>query len=226
MKKLVIFDLDGTLLNSITDLGIAANYALEKNGYKIHPIETYVNFVGNGVRKLIERAMPEEERSKVIVDSLLVDFKRYYSVHKTDNTKLYEGISGLVTDLNEMGVKMAIASNKYQEATEGIINHFFPDIAFAAIEGQKPDFPTKPDPSVIFSILGIAEIKKCETLYVGDSGVDMETAWRACVDSVGVTWGFRKENELRERHATFIATEPSQILDIVREINLINYYNK
>ena len=150
MKKLVIFDLDGTLLNTIEDLGQAANYALERNGYATHSMASYPYFVGNGVRRLMTRVLPEDARD------------------------------------DDMGVAVAVASNKYQKAVSKIIPHFFPDINFVAIEGHREGVNVKPDPSVVFSILADARMAKADCLYVGDSGVDMETARRACIDSVGL----------------------------------------
>ena len=171
MKKLVIFDLDGTLLYTIEDLGQAANYALERNGYATHSM--------------------------------------------TDYTKPYNGMPELLQDLRDMGVSIAVASNKYQKAVDKIIPHFYPDIPFIAIEGHREGVNVKPDPSVVFAILAKAQVAKADTLYVGDSGVDMETARRACIDSVGVTWGFRSKKELVEYHADAIVNNPVDILDIV-----------
>ena len=211
MKKLAIFDLDGTLLNSIDDLGHAANYALEKNGYPTHSIASYPFFVGNGVRRLIERVLPEDARTVNIVDRLLVHFKEYYNEHNTDFTVPYQGIPELLNKLSAHGVAIAVASNKYQQATEKLINRYFPNISFVAVEGQKDNVPVKPDPSIVFEILSKAKMPKADTIYIGDSGVDMETARRACVDSVGVTWGFRPEKELIESHADNIVNSPSEI---------------
>lgn len=215
MKKLAIFDLDGTLLNSIDDLGHAANYALEKNGYPTHSIASYPFFVGNGVRRLIERVLPEDARTVNIVDRLLVHFKEYYNEHNTDFTVPYQGIPELLNKLSAHGVAIAVASNKYQQATEKLINHYFPNISFVAVEGQKDTVPVKPDPSIVFEILSKAKMPKADTIYIGDSGVDMETARRACVDSVGVTWGFRPEKELIESHADNIVNSPSEIAALV-----------
>ena len=215
MKKLAIFDLDGTLLNSIDDLGHAANYALEKNGYPTHSIASYPFFVGNGVRRLIERVLPEDARTVNIVDRLLVHFKEYYNEHNTDFTVPYQGIPELLNKLSAHGVAIAVASNKYQQATEKQINHYFPNISFVAVEGQKDNVPVKPDPSIVFEILSKAKMPKADTIYIGDSGVDMETARRACVDSVGVTWGFRPEKELIESHADNIVNSPSEIAALV-----------
>lgn len=212
MKKLVIFDLDGTLLNTIDDLGNAANYALEQCGFPTHPLEAYPRFVGNGVRKLIERVLPESARTPDQIDRLLKKFFEYYGNHMTDLTKPYPGIAELLRQLTDKGIKVAVASNKYQEATSKIISHFFPEIPWVAVVGQKEGVPVKPDPSVVFEILAEAQVPKADVLYVGDSGVDMETARRACVESVGVSWGFRSITELREHYADHIVDTPSAIL--------------
>lgn len=212
MKQLVIFDLDGTLLNTIADLGSATNYALQKAGFPTHPAQAYPRFVGNGVRKLMERVLPESSRNPETIDALLKDFKEYYNEHLTDQTVPYPGIPELLHDLTAKGIRVAVASNKYQAATSQLILHFFPDIPWVAIEGQKEGFPTKPDPSVVFEILSISPTPKAQVLYVGDSGVDMETARRACVDSCGVTWGLRPLDELLDNHADHIAGTASQIL--------------
>ena len=186
MKKLAIFDLDGTLLNTIKDLGEAVNYALDRNGFHTHSVASYPYFVGNGVRRLIERSLPEDARKKAtVVEAMLKDFKQYYDEHNTDRTTPYEGIPELLQELHESGVMLAVASNKYQQATLKIINHFFPDIPWTAIQGQQEGIPVKPDPSIVFMILAQAHISKQETIYIGDSGIDMETARRACIDSVG-----------------------------------------
>jgi phosphoglycolate phosphatase len=213
MKSLVIFDLDGTLLNTISDLGNACNYALEKMGYQPHPLSAYNFMVGNGVRKLLERAEPDA--SPEVIDKLLVDFREFYDQHCTDTTEPYPGIPELLADLTAKGVKVAVATNKYQSAAERIIHHFFPDIPFAAVLGQVDDRPTKPDPSVVFAVLNASPTPKAEVVFVGDSGVDMETARRACVNSIGVTWGFRPVSELRRAYADHIVSNPNEILKLV-----------
>ena len=215
MKKLAIFDLDGTLLNTIEDLGYAANHALQAHGYPTHSIASYPFFVGNGVRRLIERVLPEDARTEATIDRLLITFKEYYNDHNTDYTKPYEGIPELLILLSSRGVAIAVASNKYQAATEKLISHFFPTLSFIAVEGQKEGVPVKPDPSIVFEILAKAKTPKADTIYIGDSGVDMETARRACVDSVGVTWGFRPEKELVENHADTIVNSPGDIEKLV-----------
>lgn len=215
MKKLIIFDLDGTLINSIKDLGIATNHALEKNGYAPRDLNEYPMLVGNGVKKLIERALPENARNEKNVETLLSDFKTYYNQHNIDYTRPYEGIPDLLRTLSNRGILIAVASNKYDAAAKKIVFSLFPDIAFATVEGQKEGVPVKPDPSVVFGILSKTNCLKNEVLYVGDSGVDMETARRAGVDSAGVTWGFRSVAELRAAYATHIVDSPAEILQII-----------
>ena len=221
MKKLAIFDLDGTLLNTIEDLGHAANYALASKGLPIHNLASYPFMVGNGVRNLLLKAAPEAFHSEGAINELLKTFKEYYNEHNCEASTPYEGIPVLLHSLSEMGVKIAVASNKYQEATEKIIKHYFPDIDFIAINGQQEGIPVKPDPSIIFDIISKTQITKDETVFIGDSGVDIDTARRACIDSIGVTWGFRSEKELTEHYADNIVHRPTEILDFIR-----NYSSK
>ena len=216
MKQLVIFDLDGTLLNTIQDLGAAANYALESFGFPVHDMSAYPFFVGNGVTRLLERVLPENARNEENVARLREYFMAYYEDHKADYTTIYDGIKDLLTALVESGVKLAVASNKYHKAVVEMIKIYFPDVEWVAVEGQKADYPVKPDPSIVFDILSKSPTPKSQVLYVGDSGVDMETARRACVESVGVTWGFRPEKELREFYANNIVNHPTEILSLVK----------
>ena len=211
MKKLAIFDLDGTLLNTITDLGKACNHALESMGFASHPIQAYAYMVGNGVRNLMKKAQPDADEETI--DKLLDCFKEYYNEHCLDNTKPYPGIPELLNSLKEKGVAIAVASNKYQEATQKIIDGCFPDMGFVAVEGQREGRQRKPDPSIIFSILNQYPVPKKEVLYIGDSAVDIETATRACVESIGVGWGFRSVAELRRANADFIVSHPQEILE-------------
>lgn len=215
MKKLVIFDLDGTLLNTIADLGKATNHALEQNGYPTHPIDAYPFMVGNGVRRLIERAIPSENRNDSNVDALLADFRSYYDEHLCDFTKPYPGIELLLEDITLKGVQVAVASNKYESAVRRLISYFFPQIKFAAICGNVEGVPTKPDPSIVFRILGEYPTPKADVLYVGDSAVDIETARRACIESVGVSWGFRPVRELTSAYADHIVGNTEELRDII-----------
>ena len=211
MKRLAIFDLDGTLLNTITDLGKACNYALQEMGFAPHPIQAYAYMVGNGVRNLMKMAQQDEDEETI--DKLLTYFKSYYNEHCLESTRPYPGITDLLENLTNKGVALAVASNKYQEATDKIIKGCLPDFNFVAVEGQREGRNRKPDPSIIFSILEKYPVPKRDVLFIGDSGVDIECANRACVESIGVTWGFRPIAELRRANADFIISQPSEILD-------------
>ena len=196
MKKLVIFDLDGTLLDTIADLAESANYALKQLGYPTHDVETIRTFVGNGINKLLERALPLQEQTEEKVMLMRSHFVPYYDAHNADLSSPYPSIVHLLEDLQGQGIMIAVASNKYQEATVKLVKHYFPTINFIEILGQREGINVKPDPSIVFDILKKANVNKEEVLYVGDSGVDMQTAINAGVDAIGVTWGFRPRTEL------------------------------
>ena len=215
MKSYVIFDLDGTLLKTIDDLANATNYALQTLGFPTHGLWIYPTLVGNGVTRLIERALPDDARTEKNVHDALAAFKEYYDEHCCDTTVPYPGIPELLEDLSAKGVNLAVTSKKYQEAVTKIISHYFPDANFRTILGNIDGFPRKPDPSIVFKALSICPTPKAQTLYVGDSGVDIETARRACVESCGVTWGYRSINELKDAYADHIVSTPAQIADIV-----------
>lgn len=212
MKKLIIFDLDGTLVNSVADLGNACNYALQAMGFPTHSKSAYNIMVGNGISKLIERALPEDGRRPQTVEAVRKRFVEYYNEHLWDETTVYPGIRELLENLGEYGIRPAVASNKYQEATTRIIEHFFPNIPWTAVMGQRQDVPLKPDPTIVFNILAEFPTPKSEVLYVGDSAIDMETGYRACVDRIGVTWGFRTRKELHGAHADAVVNLPEEIL--------------
>ena len=215
MKQLVIFDLDGTLLDTVADLANATNQALEQCGHPTHPTEAYYKFVGNGINKLFARALPAEHSTEENILLIRSIFVPYYNEHNADCSRPYPGIATLLETLQERGVQLAVASNKYHEATLKLVHHFFPSIRFAAIYGQRDGVPIKPAPNVVYDILHDTGIAKEDTLYVGDSGVDMQTACNAGVESVGVTWGFRSAEELHENGAMHIIHEADEIEKIV-----------
>lgn len=217
MKSYIIFDLDGTLLNTIDDLANSTNYALQSLGYPVHGLWVYPSMVGNGVKKLIERALPQEARTEKIIGDTLAAFRTHYDEHCCDATKPYPGIEELLADLTARGNNLAVTSNKYNEAVEKIIHHYFPNANFRAILGSTDGMPRKPDPSIVFKALSMCPTPKAEVLYVGDSGVDMETARRACVESVGVTWGFRSIQELQQAYADHIVSTPAQIIELAEK---------
>lgn len=219
MKTLAIFDLDGTLVNSIPDLGNACNYALEQMGFPTHSLAIYRSMVGNGTSKLIERALPEDSRRPQVIEAMRKIYMEYYDNHLWDASEVYPGIREVLEMLSRRNMRLAVASNKYQSATSRIIEHFFPEIPWAVVMGSRDRVPLKPDPSVVFNILLECPTPKSEVIYIGDSGIDMETAYRACVDSIGVTWGFRTRSELINAHADNIVKEPVEILEIIKSYN-------
>ena len=215
MKKLVIFDLDGTLLDTIADLAESANYALKQLGYPTHDIETIRTFVGNGINKLLERALPSHEQTEENVIRMRSHFVPYYDVHNADLSNPYPGIVSLLEDLQAKGIQIAVASNKYQEATVKLVKQYFPDIDFIEILGQREGINVKPDPTIVFDILQKADVSKEDILYVGDSGVDMQTAINAGVDAVGVTWGFRPRAELESFQPMGLIDKAEELLGFI-----------
>ena len=149
-KKLVIFDLDGTLLNTIDDLAVSANYALRQHGYPEHELPAYRYFVGNGITKLIERALPEAERCEPTILQLREEFVGYYQRHKTDLTRPYPGIPELLSHLSAKGIQLAVASNKYHQGTVELIRHYFGTDLFKVVLGQRGHIPAKPDPAIVY----------------------------------------------------------------------------
>jgi phosphoglycolate phosphatase len=216
-KKLIIFDLDGTLLNTLGDLTQAVNHALCECGISIqYSNETIRTFVGNGIGKLLERAVPEDIRTEEILAHMRAAFIPYYQKHSIELTCPYPGVVKTLKQLQERGILLAVASNKYQRATEKLVHHFFPTTPFVAIYGQREGIPVKPDPTIVNDILRDTGISRDETIYIGDSGVDMLTAQQAGVESIGVTWGFRDEDELRQHGAIHIVHNTEEIEKIIQ----------
>ncbi len=212
MKKLVIFDLDGTLLNTIADLSAAVNYALEQCGCPTHTTEQVRSFVGNGIGKLLERSLPPNKRSRVLQSRLREKFLSYYNEHNADLSAPYPCVVEMLHRLQNRGILLAVASNKYQLATEKLVAHYFQGISFARVCGQRDGFPIKPDPMVVMDILESLHLGNVDALYVGDSDVDMQTAINAHVDAVAVSWGFRSEKELMAFH-------PLAVIDCAEELD-------
>ena len=215
MKKLVIFDLDGTLLDTIADLAESANYALKQLDYPTHPVDAIRTFVGNGINKLLERALPAHEQTEENIMRMRSHFVPYYDIHNADLSTPYPGIVSLLEDLQAKGILIAVASNKYQEATVKLVKQYFPNIDFVEILGQREGINVKPDPSIVFDILQKADVSKEDVLYVGDSGVDMQTAINAGVDAVGVTWGFRPRAELESFQPMGLIDKAEDLLEFI-----------
>lgn len=215
MKELVIFDLDGTLLDTVADLAAAVNFALVECGYPTHEVSAYKFFIGNGINKLFERALPPGENTPENILKIRKLFLEYYGAHGSDLTVPYPGIAELLRQLQDAGMQLAVASNKYQAGTEELVRHFFPRVRFTAVFGQRENVPIKPDPTILYDILKIANVGKNETLYVGDSGVDMLTAKQAGIEAVGVLWGFRPCEELAVYEPAYIVDVPEMLPEIL-----------
>ena len=190
--KLILFDLDGTLLDTLDDLSEAVNYALGLRGLPGHTREEYMKMVGHGIRNLVKQALPEDKQENdALIDSALADFKAYYTAHINVYTRPYPGMQRVVEMLHKEGVQMAVASNKFQEGAEYLIRKFFPGIPFVAVLGNRPGFPLKPDPEIVGEVLRRAGVRPEDAVLVGDSPTDMNTAANGGIAAIAVTWGYR-----------------------------------
>ncbi len=210
-KKLAVFDLDGTLADTLEDLATAVNYGLIKLGYPVHHIDKYNNFVGNGILKLCERALPEGKSESL--QELHDIFDSFYKNHCMDKTKEYTGVTELLRQLSKNGVDIAVATNKDQTFATKIVAKLFPYIKFVKVLGGCNERPKKPAPDIIYEIKGDREYS--EIYMIGDSNVDIETAKNAGMKSIGCLWGFRTEQELKDAGADYVVSEPSEIKKII-----------
>ena len=215
MNKLAIFDLDGTLLDTIADLATAANHALAVHGYPTHAVNDYRFFVGSGLNMLFFRALPAEARSEEIILKIRQEFIAYYNLHSEVQTAPYPGIQQMLRDLSDQGVALAVASNKYHEATVALVKKYFPTINFTAIFGQREGIPVKPDPRIVEDILDVASLAKESAFYIGDSDVDMKTAIHAGVRGIGVSWGFRPKAALAEYNPYALVDSPDEVVKVI-----------
>ncbi|MBD5101733.1 MAG: HAD family hydrolase [Subdoligranulum sp.] len=210
LYKAIIFDLDGTLLDTIGDLSAAADATLRALGYPTHTVEEYKRMVGNGVPKLIERFLPPQHRDEETRRRAAGIFFPYYDAHKEDTTAPYPGIPELLAALQGRGVKLGVVSNKEHTLTQSVIAHYFPD-TFDAVAGHTLGTPAKPDPRLVNGMRAAFGLAPGEVLYAGDSDVDIETAHNAQLAACGVLWGFRTEAELRAAGAEFLVHTPEEI---------------
>ena len=214
MFKVAIFDLDGTLLNTLDDLANACNYALNKFSFPTHEVEEYKKFIGNGIYKLVERAVPNNKKDKETVEKVLEIFSEYYNEHMIDMTKPYEGIITLLDELRVKGIKLAVVSNKKHEFTMQIVEKYFGD-RFDIVFGHRESYKAKPDPVSVLEVIDKFNILKNECIYIGDSNVDIMTARNSGIECIGVSWGFRGKEELAKAGADYIADNIIELKDIL-----------
>jgi len=214
MYKLVIFDLDGTLLNTLDDLAASANYALRQKGYREHTAEQYKAFIGHGPVRLITMAAPPQHRDDASVSELRGIFAAHYASHGTDLTKPYPGVLEVLHTLKKSGIKIAVYSNKPDKNTARLCEIFFPGLVDMSV-GFKDGIPPKPDPAAGFEILESFAVTGDETAYIGDSGVDMQTGRALGAFTIGVSWGFRPRAELEGTGASAVADSAQELLNLL-----------
>ncbi len=211
--KTAIFDLDGTLADTLTDLADAVNYGLKCLGYPEHPYESYNYFVGNGVQRLCRSALPEDKKDET--EKLLELFREYYNEHFLDKTALYSGIREALAKLRDNGVQLAVATNKPQEYATAIVCGLLTEFDFVRILGSNEKRPRKPDTAILVEILAALPDEENKVYMIGDSDVDILTGNNAGIDTIGCVWGFRGREELEAAGAGFIAETPEDITRII-----------
>lgn len=211
----VIFDLDGTLLDTLEDLADATNWVCAQHGWPTHPVEAYKYFIGNGAAKLVERAAPGDvEMTDGLRAELLEQFTQRYNAHKQDKTAPYPGIPQMLEKLKGAGVTMAVLTNKPDAAARPIVEGYFPGV-FEAVQGALPGVPTKPDPTALFHLMERIGAGAEHTLFVGDSNVDIQTAKNGGLHSCGVLWGFRTREELLGEGAEHLAAAAEELTGLI-----------
>jgi phosphoglycolate phosphatase len=215
MMRAVIFDLDGTLLNTLDDLADSANFSLLRRGHPIHDTERYKIFVGNGVDTLMERILPEGKRTPEEAALLKDVFVERYAARSLYKTRPYGGVAELLRALGDKKIRMAVVSNKADPATKQVISHFFGEGTCDVVVGGGIGFPLKPDPALTIHVFSSMGVLPADALFVGDTMMDMRTAKNAGCTAVGVTWGFRTRDELQKNGADHIIYAPEELLKLL-----------
>lgn len=210
--QLAVFDLDGTILDTLEDLYLSVNYALRKNNLPERTLPEIRQFVGNGIRKLIERSVPENLPEKI--NPVYEDFTAYYQQHCADHTMPYEQIPEVIRTIRNAGLLTAVVSNKADYAVQSLCETYFPAL-FDSVAGEKEGIRRKPAPDSVFSVLTALQCSPEQTVYIGDSEVDIETARNAGIPCISVTWGFRNEAFLRDHHAEILISEPTELISFL-----------
>lgn len=213
--RAVLFDLDGTLLDTLSDIGDSMNAGLARLGFPQHPIEAYRYFVGDGIEVLARRALPQEKLSDKLVAECVALMREEYAVRWAEKTRAYDGIVEMLDGLVERKLALCILTNKPQDFSEKIVAKLLPKWRFAPLVGARPNVPKKPDPSAALAIVAEMKIPAEQFLYLGDTGIDMKTAMAAGMHPVGATWGFRTADELRESGARKLIADPRELLALL-----------
>jgi phosphoglycolate phosphatase len=214
--KAVLFDLDGTLLDTLDDLGDSMNAVLAARGLPTHPIRSYTDFVGDGVENLVRRALPRESgSSEALIAEIVPLMRAEYARRWKDKTRPYDGVSGMLDALSARGLRLAVLSNKPHPATVEVVRHFFPPGKFHAVFGARPDVPIKPDAGAALDVAKRLGVPPEAFLYVGDTNTDMQTAVAAGMYAVGALWGFRTAGELLQAGARVLISHPGDLLTLL-----------
>ena len=214
--KAVIFDLDGTLLDTLSDLGDSMNSVLKRHDFPVHSLESYKYMIGDGVEYLVKRALPESINDTAKVREFITEYRSEYKKNWKNKTRPYDGIVELIETLRSLGLRLAVLSNKPHDSTELCIREFFPSNKFNIVLGHRPGKNPKPDPGGAIEIAEKINLPPYQILYLGDTSVDMKTAVAAGMYPVGVLWGFRTEKELRENGAKDLINKPTELIQILR----------
>ncbi|WP_141588133.1 HAD family hydrolase [Myxococcus sp. AB056] len=215
LLRAVIFDLDGTLVDSLGDIADATNHALAHHGLPTHPESAYLRFVGSGVRELIRRAVPSGQDA--LIEPVLATYKAYYDGHLFDRTAHYPGIPEMLTALAAQGTKLAVLSNKSDDFVKRLVARLLPQASFAAVYGERPELPRKPDPTAALALASELDVPPAACAFVGDTSIDMDTARAAGMYGVGVAWGFREVDELKAHGARAVAATAAELLVALRD---------
>lgn len=212
--RAVIFDLDGTLINSLEDLADSVNEALAKYGFKTHSINEYKKFIGNGAKQLIRNAAPEAA-SESILEDILADYKIIYNNNYVNKTRPYHNIIGMLEALKKQNIKMAVCSNKPHQPTNEIVEKLLGKEFFEVVFGEREGIPRKPDPAALMEAAELMGVQPEETLYLGDSGGDMVSARNAGMFPAGALWGFRGREELEECGSQVLFSDPLELVEYI-----------
>lgn len=215
--KAFIFDLDGTLIDSLADIAESINLMLDARGWPRCAPETFKQMVGDGMEKLVERALPEHARDAATITACVAEYRANYDVHWNDQTKVYDGIMGTLAVLKKRGAMLGVISNKAHRFTVPITEHFFGTARFDHILGQRDEVPRKPAPAAAYEMAREFGIRVAECAYIGDSGIDMQFARAAGMKAIGVRWGFRSEEELLADGADMLISRPEELLALFAE---------